>query len=239
MELIPAIDILDGNVVRLSQGDYDQVTVYDHDPGRVATEFEQAGARRVHVVDLDGARDGEPRNTAAIERILSCTELSIQIGGGIRNADIAKRWYDAGAARVVMGTAAVRMPEAVQQLCEANPDGVVVAIDARQGDVAVEGWLKSSGRSVEEFAIEVDSWNPAAILYTNIERDGTREGPDVQGTQTLQERLRATVIASGGIGSLAHLKALARANVRATVCGRALYSGAFSLPDAFAAAEGS
>lgn len=233
MDLIPAIDILEGKVVRLQQGDYGRVTVYDDDPAAAAERFADAGATRLHVVDLDGARDGRPGNVTAIERILDRTPLAVQVGGGVRDGEAARRWMDAGASRVVLGTAAIKDPGFVEGLCRAHPDGVVVAIDARGGEVAVEGWLEGSGRRAEDLAGEVDGWGAAALLYTNIDRDGMRTGPDVDGTAALQRRLRATVIASGGIGSLDDLRSLARAGVRAAVCGRALYSGAFGLEEAF------
>ena len=239
MELIPAIDLLDGQVVRLTQGRYDDVTVYSDAPAEMAKAFEDAGAARLHVVDLDGARDGRPGNVPAIEAILGATSLRVQVGGGVRDEAAARRWYDAGAERVVMGTAAVKDPGLVRRLCDARPGGVVVAIDARGGEVAVEGWLEGSGVRAEALAADVSGWGGGAILYTNIDRDGTREGPDVEGTAALQRQVEVTVIASGGIGSLAHLVALREAGVRATVCGRALYSGAFTLDEAFRAAEGS
>lgn len=238
MELIPAIDILEGKVVRLHQGRYDRVTTYADDPAEPARRFQDAGAKRLHVVDLDGARDGEPGNVAAIERILAATSLAVQVGGGVRDRAAADRWLDAGAARVVFGTAAVKSPKTVRALSREREGSVVVAIDARDGEVAVEGWLEGSGRQAPELAVEVDSWGVAAMLYTNIARDGTREGPDVEGTAALQERVRATVIASGGIGTLDHLRALVDAGVRATVVGRALYSGAFTIEEAFRVAGG-
>jgi len=235
MELIPAIDLLGGQVVRLHQGNYAAATVYGDDPSVWAKRFHQAGATRLHVVDLDGARDGVPGNVAAIERILAAAPLRVQIGGGVRTRESAERWLGVGAERVVLGTAAVRDPALVRELCAAHPGAVVVAIDAHGGEVKVEGWLEGTGLRAAELAREVDGWGVAAVLFTAIERDGTSEGPDVGTTATLQRSLRATVIASGGIGALAHLTALREAGVRATVCGRALYSGAFTLAEAFAA----
>lgn len=234
MELIPAIDLLDGKVVRLTQGRYDQVTVYSDDPVAIARGFEASGATRLHVVDLDGARDGKPGNLATIEAILAATKkLRVQVGGGVRDASIAARWRAAGAQRIVLGTAAIKDPALVKQL--AAEGEVVVAIDARGGEVAVEGWLEGSGVRASELAREVDAWGVAAILYTNIERDGTRHGPDVEGTAAMQRDVRCTVIASGGIGAIEHLTALAAAGVRSSVCGRALYGGAFTLEEAFSA----
>lgn len=238
MELIPAIDVLEGKVVRLHKGDYAQVTVYADDPVAQALAFHGAGARRLHVVDLGGARAGRPMNLEVIRGILDAVPMAVQVGGGIRDARAAEQWFDAGAQRVVFGTAAVKQPEMVRGVCSEHPGGVIVAVDARAGEVAVEGWLQGSGRTVEDFAREVDGWGAAALLYTVIERDGTHEGPDVGATAALQQKVAATVIASGGIGSLGHIRALRVAGVRAAVCGRALYSGAFSLAEAFEAAAG-
>lgn len=237
MELIPAIDLLEGKVVRLHQGRYDEVTVYDDDPIAAAKRFEQQGAKRLHVVDLEGARSGKPVHVPFIRGILQETDLQVQIGGGVRNTDIASQWFDAGAARVVLGTIVVKAPEEAQVICARYPDAVIVALDARDGKVAVEGWQEQSTQGIVELATEVDGWSIAGILYTNIQKDGTREGPDVDGTAELQRQVDATVIASGGIGALEHLHALAEAGVRAAVCGRALYSGAFTLSEAFAALE--
>jgi len=220
MELIPAIDLLGGKVVRLTRG-------------RV---FHDAGAQRLHVVDLDGARDGEAKNMAVIEAILKAVPVSIQVGGGIRDRATAERWFSAGAQRVVLGTAAVKQPEFVRELCAAHSGGVVVAVDERDGVVAVEGWIEKSHVTAKELARQVDAWGVAALLHTVISRDGTREGPDIDATLALQAEVEATVIASGGIGELAHIEALHARGVRAAVCGRALLSGAFSVQAAFAAA---
>ena len=237
MELIPAIDLLDGKVVRLHQGKYDEVTVYDDDPVAMAKRFEDQGAVRLHVVDLEGARSGAPAHVAIIQGILRETSLQVQIGGGVRNETVAAQWMEAGAARVVLGTVVVKEPEVARAICQRYPEGVVMALDARDGKIAVEGWQEQSSQDVAELAKEVDDWNIGAILFTNIHKDGTREGPDVEGTADLQSQVATTVIASGGIGALDDLRALSAAGVRAAVCGRALYSGAFTLSEAFAALE--
>ena len=237
LELIPAIDVLGGNVVRLHRGDYDSVTVYGADPAAMAAELEAQGASRLHVVDLDGAREGRAVNTEVIAAILARTQLRVQVGGGVRDRAAAEGWWAAGAERVVFGTAAIKDPELVASLCAEHPEGVVVAIDARGGRVAVEGWLEDSGRRATELAAEVDGWGAAAILYTDIERDGTRIGPATEATAALQRTVKATVIASGGIGELVHLRALRDQGVRAAVFGRALYSGAFTLAQAREALE--
>ncbi|MCA9583401.1 MAG: 1-(5-phosphoribosyl)-5-[(5-phosphoribosylamino)methylideneamino]imidazole-4-carboxamide isomerase [Myxococcales bacterium] len=235
MELIPSIDLLDGKVVRLAQGDYDRVTVYSDDPVSFVKRFHEAGVKRLHVVDLEGARSGAPAHAALIESIIAAAPLVVQVGGGIRTRATADAWFSAGAARVVVGTAAIRSPDWVRALATERPEGVVIATDARDGEVAVEGWLEGSGRRVEDLAREVDGWGVAALLYTNISRDGTREGPDLEGTVALQRVVDATVIASGGVGELDHLRGLAKAGVRASVCGRALYSGAFTIDEALEA----
>ena len=231
MELIPSIDLLDGAVVRLHQGRYDRVTTFFADPLEPAARFVAEGATRLHVVDLDGARDGRPGNTAAIARLVAQLPLAVQVGGGVRSLETARAWLDAGAARVVMGTAAIREPAIVEAICRHRPAAVVVAVDARDGLVAVDGWQVATDSRVEDVARRFDQLGVGAFLYTNIARDGTADGPDVEGTLALQATVEATVIASGGIGTLAHIGALARAGARAAVCGRALYTGVFSYAD--------
>jgi phosphoribosylformimino-5-aminoimidazole carboxamide ribotide isomerase len=237
MELIPAIDILNGQVVRLKQGQYDQVTVYADDPVEQAKRFYQEGAVRLHVVDLDGARGGRPVNIATIKGILAATPLRIELGGGIRDRETAERWYETGVERVVIGTAAIKNPEMVERLCKEHPAGVVVAVDSRGGEVAVEGWQQGSGRLEFDIACQVDAWGAAAILYTVIERDGMSVGPDVDATLALQQKVKATVIASGGIATLEDIARLAAGGIRAAVCGRALYREAFTLSQALQAAR--
>ncbi len=232
MELIPAIDLLGGRVVRLHKGEYGAATAYSDDPVSVALGFAEAGAARLHVVDLDGARGAASEHPAIIGRIVERAPLAVQVGGGVRDRASAERWLEAGAARVVLGTLAVRDPDAAAALCAAHPGRVVVAIDARGDEVAIDGWRERAATGVWALAERADAWGAAAILYTDIERDGTGDGPAVERTAELQRDLRATVIASGGIGALADLVALRDAGVRAAVCGRALYAGAFSLADA-------
>jgi phosphoribosylformimino-5-aminoimidazole carboxamide ribotide isomerase len=235
MELIPSIDVLDGKVVRLHRGDYAQVTVFADDPAAQAEKLQGLGARRLHVVDLDGARAGKPGNHAVLEAIVRrAPRLKVQVAGGIRTREAAEQWFERGAARVVLGTVAIKQPALAEALCKAHPSGVVIALDAKDGVIAVEGWLESSGEPLEAYARKVDAWGAAAILFTDINRDGTREGPAVETTALLQRQARATVIASGGVGTLEHLRALREAGVRAAVIGRALYSGAFDLAEAFA-----
>jgi phosphoribosylformimino-5-aminoimidazole carboxamide ribotide isomerase len=234
MDVFPAIDVLSGKAVRLHKGSYEHVTVYADDPALPAKAFHREGATTIHVVDLDGAREGRPVNVDVVRRILDAVPVAVEVGGGIRDEETATRWLEAGASRVVLGTAAIKSPEWVRALAARAPEAVVVALDARGGEIAVEGWLEGTGRTAGEVAREVAAWTPApwGILYTNIDRDGTREGPDVEGTAALQRAVSCTVIASGGIGSIADLVALERAGVRAAVVGRALYSSAFTLREA-------
>jgi phosphoribosylformimino-5-aminoimidazole carboxamide ribotide isomerase len=238
LELVPAIDLLEGRVVRLHQGDYAKVTVYAEDALVEARRFRDAGATRLHVVDLEGARtsasatEGSGAQHALVERIVRETALAVQVGGGIRSRARAERWLEAGAARVVVGTAVVKEPGWVRALAVERGAAVVAALDARDGEVRIAGWLEASGQRVEDVARGCDAWGVGAILFTDIGRDGTGVGPAVQATAALQALVRATVIASGGIGTLAHLEELARAGVREAVCGRALYEGAFDYASA-------
>nr|WP_217910054.1 HisA/HisF-related TIM barrel protein [Pseudenhygromyxa sp. WMMC2535] len=256
--MIPAIDLLGGKAVRLAEGDRERVTVYADEPWKLAGEFVAAGARRLHLVDLDGAF-GETRQLDLLRRILTTArwaeiearapdqtgrELVIDVGGGIRDVDAAEALFELGVDQVVVGTLAVREPEAVAELCQRHPGGVVVAIDARDGVVAVDGWRELSTRSAAELAGEAAEWGAAALLYTDVHRDGLQVGPNVEITAQLQQVVdrrcdhrgipRAEVIASGGVGSLADFDALREAGVRAVIVGRALYEHSFTLKEALA-----
>lgn len=240
MLVIPAIDLLDGRAVRLAEGDRSRATVYSDEPWSLAESFAKAGARRIHVVDLDGAFVGEPRQVPLIERLLTSAraagEVELEVGGGIRDAAAVEQLIAAGVDKVVVGTLAVREPELVAGLCRRFPTAIVVAIDARDGMVAVAGWTETSTISAVELGCRAAEWGAAALLYTDVSRDGLQVGPAVEATAALQaeiDRVRAIdVIASGGVGSLEHLDALARAGVRAVICGRALYERSFTLEEA-------
>lgn len=240
MLVIPAIDLLDGRAVRLAKGDRSQATIYSDEPWSLAESFVKAGARRIHVVDLDGAFAGAPRQVPLIRRLLDAAreagEVELEVGGGIRDAAAVEQLIDAGVDKVVVGTLAVREPELVAELCQRFPDAIVVAIDARDGQVAVEGWTETSTLSASELGCRAAAWGAGALLYTDVSRDGLQVGAAVEATAALQaevDRVRAIdVIASGGVGSLEHLDALARAGVRAVICGRALYEHSFTLEEA-------
>lgn len=237
MKVIPAMDLLGGRVVRLHRGDYDKSTVYHHDPASVVASFVDAGATWAHVVDLDGARDGAATQRDLVAKILSVhgRSLRVQIGGGIRTIEQVRAYVEAGAARVVIGTRAVEDPafvESAARLCD-----VVVAVDARDGMVATHGWKVTTALRATELAKTLADRGAKAVLYTDIARDGTGEGPNVEATAALAREVPGVeVIASGGIGSLAHIVALAsRPEIGACVVGRALYEGAFTAREAIAA----
>lgn len=240
MLVIPAIDLLDGRAVRLAEGDRSRATIYSEEPWSLAESFVKAGARRLHVVDLDGAFAGTPRQVPLIRRLLDAAreagEVELEVGGGIRDAAAVEQLIEAGVDKVVVGTLAVREPELVAELCRRFPDAIVVAIDARDGMVAVDGWTATSTITAAELGCRAAAWGAGALLYTDVSRDGLQVGAAVEATAALQaevDRVRAIdVIASGGVGSLEHLDALARAGVRAVICGRALYEHSFTLEEA-------
>ncbi|MEK6609081.1 MAG: 1-(5-phosphoribosyl)-5-[(5-phosphoribosylamino)methylideneamino]imidazole-4-carboxamide isomerase [Myxococcota bacterium] len=236
MLVIPAIDLLGGKVVRLHKGRRDESTVYHDRPDAVARRFQRQGATRLHVVDLDGAFSGQSENREAIARILGGVDVPVAVGGGVRAIEIVDELVALGARFVVLGTAAVRDPELVRLAAARHPGKVICAVDALDGRVRVAGWAEDSGESAEEVAVRAVRLGAAEILFTDIDRDGTRVGPNVASTAALQARLAAPVIASGGIGALDDLRALAAAGVKACVVGRAIYEGAFTLEAAIDAA---
>jgi phosphoribosylformimino-5-aminoimidazole carboxamide ribotide isomerase len=239
-QVIPAMDLLGGRVVRLHRGDYDQATVYPDDPLETLGSFVAAGATRAHVVDLDGARDGVAAQHGLIARALARfgSALKVQVGGGVRTLDQVRAYRDAGADRVVVGTRAVESPAFITEA--AAVCGVVVALDARDGKVATKGWTHTTTHAVLDLAAVCVAAGATAILYTDIARDGTGEGPNLDATERLARSVPGVeVIASGGIGELSHLRALAaRPVIASVVVGRALYERRFSVAEALAAGRG-
>ena len=235
MTILPAIDLLDGKVVRLVEGDRARATVYSDDPGAIARSFAEEGARRIHVVDLDGAFAGRRVNEPAVKAILGAG-AKVQVGGGVRDLATVEQLLAAGADRVVLGTAMVKSRAEVAAACARFPGRIVVAVDARGGAVAVEGWAEATALDPFDLAAEAAELGAAAILFTAIARDGKGEGPDVEATARLARTLHPVeVIASGGVGALADLRALALAGVPAAVVGRALYDRRFTVAEAIAA----
>ena len=235
MELYPAIDLLDGRAVRLYQGDYARETVYNSDPVAQATAFAEAGAKWIHVVDLDAARTGAPRNREVIAAICEAVDVPIQTGGGVRSDAAADALFELGVARVVLGTAALEDPDLVRRL--ASRHAVAVGLDARGREVAVRGWEEGSGRDLLDVARGFADAGVEALIVTEIGRDGTLEGPDLDGLGEVLDATELPVIASGGVGSLDDVGALdslrsAGRRLSGAIIGRALYEGAFTLSEA-------
>ncbi len=237
MIVYPAIDLRGGRCVRLTQGDFARETVYGDDPVTVARRWEALGARWLHVVDLDGARAGQPVQASLVAAICAAVRLPVQVGGGLRSATAVERVLEAGAARAVVGTVAVRDPALCAQLCRTFPGRIAVGIDARDGRVRVAGWLEGEAVEAATLARTAAAAGAACVVYTDIGRDGTEEGPDLEGTRAVARAAGVPVIASGGVGALEHLRAvaaLAPEGVAGVIVGRALYSGAVALGDALA-----
>jgi len=237
VKLFPAIDLLGGRAVRLEAGERASATVFHDRPIELVAELARAGADRLHVVDLDGAF-GEPRQLGQIAQIVAASPIPVEVGGGIRDRAAIDSLLALGAAFVVLGTAAVRAPALVEAACRAHPQRIIIAVDARDGVVAVEGWTTSGGITATELGARAAGWGAAALLYTDVARDGLGGGPNVAATAALARSAGIEVIASGGVGSLDDLAALRRAGIPAVVVGRALYDGRFSLADAVRTAHG-
>ena len=238
MEIIPSIDLKAGRCVRLYQGDFQQETVYSDEPLAVAVAWEEQGAPRLHLVDLDGAADGSPANLDLICAIASQLTIPVQVGGGIRAFSTAETLLSAGVDRVVIGTAAVEQPALVQELCERyDHQRVVVALDARNGQIAIKGWTKNTSVSALHLAKDMAAIGVVRLLYTDISRDGTLAGPDFSGNAILVQNTGMKVQASGGIASLKHIERLTGIGVEAAILGRALYTGDLKLAEAIASAS--
>ncbi|SIT81662.1 1-(5-phosphoribosyl)-5-[(5-phosphoribosylamino)methylideneamino] imidazole-4-carboxamide isomerase [Yoonia rosea] len=236
MILYPAIDLKDGNAVRLVHGDMDQTTVFNEDPAAQAKAFVAAGCAWLHLVDLNGAFAGEPVNAAPVEAILKACPVPAQLGGGIRDMATIERWLDKGLARVILGTVAVENPELVREAARAFPGQVAVGLDARNGRVATRGWAEETDVMVTDLAKSFEDAGIAAIIYTDILRDGAMKGPNITATADLARAVNIPVIASGGVSSMDDLTALkATGVISGAISGRALYDGAIDLKSALAA----
>ena len=240
MHLFPAIDLRGGKVVRLLRGDYDQQTTYGDDPLAQARIFADAGATWLHVVDLDGAREGRVRHLEAIEAICRGTSLKVEVGGGVRDEGTIDRLLKAGVNRVILGTAALERWSWFEGLM-GNPTyrgRLVLGLDAKQDRLAVSGWEKTTAATPMDIARKVTHWPLAAIVYTDIATDGTLAGPNLASTRRLAEATHVPVVASGGVGTLDHLHELRKLPIQGAIVGRALYDGAFTITQALAALEG-
>jgi phosphoribosylformimino-5-aminoimidazole carboxamide ribotide isomerase len=228
---------LGGRAVRLRRGDRNDVTVFSERPWELVAAFVRDGAERIHVVDLDGAFDGAPEHGDAIARILAEATVPVQVGGGLRTRDAVEAVLAAGAGFAVLGTAAVKDPAFVQAVCAAHPGRIIVAVDAKDGMVAVEGWVETASISATELGTRAASWGAGALLYTDVARDGINAGPNLAATAALQRAVGTAtpVIASGGVSSLDDVRALAAAGIEYAIVGRALYDQRFTLREAIAA----
>jgi phosphoribosylformimino-5-aminoimidazole carboxamide ribotide isomerase len=235
--LYPAIDLKGGQCVRLLRGDMEHATVFNGDPVAQAREFVEAGAKWLHVVDLDGAVAGKSVNEVAVRAILGAVPVPVQLGGGIRDRQAIARWLDAGVARVILGTVALRDPALVMAACREFPGRIAVGIDARGGKVAVEGWVETSDITAHDLARRFKDAGVAAIIYTDIDRDGAMQGVNVEATAKLAAQIKIPVIASGGVSSLDDIRALKARGLPGAIVGRALYERKFTLADAVAIAN--
>jgi phosphoribosylformimino-5-aminoimidazole carboxamide ribotide isomerase len=245
MLLIPAIDLKDGHCVRLKQGDMEQVTVFSEDPGQMARHWLLQGARRLHLVDLNGAFAGKPKNGAAVKSIIAAVrefaleynvdEIPIQLGGGIRDLDTIERYLDGGLSYIIIGTAAVKSPGFLHDACSAFPGQIIVGLDAKDGKVATDGWSKLSGHEVIDLAKKFEDYGCEAIVYTDIGRDGMMKGVNIEATVKLAQSMTIPVIASGGVHTITDVEALCAVQdegVQGVICGRSIYEGTLDLRSA-------
>ncbi|MDR0446562.1 MAG: 1-(5-phosphoribosyl)-5-[(5-phosphoribosylamino)methylideneamino]imidazole-4-carboxamide isomerase [Oscillospiraceae bacterium] len=237
MLLLPAIDLYDGRAVRLTRGDYAQMTVYDDDPTARARVFSASGAHWLHVVDLEGARDGTTPNFDCIARLIATSGMSVEIGGGIRDADTARRYIDAGAARVILGTAAVASPELVARLTAELGEKIAVGVDLRDGRVAVKGWTETTDLAALDFCLELEALGVKTVICTDISKDGLLSGANIKLYGSLSQRLTLSLIASGGVSSLADIAALRDIGLYGAILGKALYEGRIDLAEALKTAR--
>jgi len=237
MILFPAIDLKDGHCVRLLKGDMNAATTFNDNPVDQAQQFEKAGCQWIHIVDLNGAIEGRPVNAKAVENIIGALNVPIQLGGGIREMATIEHWLSLGVRRVILGTIALRNPDLVKDACQRFPGQIAVGIDARDGMVAVEGWVETSNISALDLARSFEDAGVAAIIFTDIDRDGALQGVNLASTVALAGAISTPVIASGGVSSLDDLKALKRsedAGLEGVISGRALYDGRLNLEEAIA-----
>ena len=235
MEIIPAIDLRNGKCVRLYQGDYGQETIFSDDPVSVALRWQSEGARRLHIVDLDGAAKGEPANLETIEDIMAAIDIPVQVGGGIRSIETIEQLFATGVERAIMGTVAVEKPDLVKEACQSFSDRIIISIDARDRWVATRGWLQKSTVTASELASKMIELGVMRFIYTDISRDGTLTSPNFEAIAELLSQVNVPVIAAGGISSVYHLTKLAELGVEGAIVGKAIYTGDVKLAEAFKA----
>ena len=236
MLIFPAIDLRDGQVVRLVEGDYDRMTVYGSDPLAVAKAYRAAGAEYLHVVDLDAAKDGEQKNLTVIQKLAAESGLRLEVGGGVRDEESAKRYLDAGVSRVILGSAAIENPQLMESLAKQYPGKVAAGVDARNGFVAIHGWKTVTDIVAYDFVESLPGRGIGTVIYTDISRDGKLQGPNIEAYQRLSQIKSLDIVASGGVSSAADISTLAKLNLYAAIIGKALYDGRITLTQALEAA---
>ncbi len=237
MIIIPAIDLRDGKCVRLAQGDFNRMTVYSDDPVEIALRWQAKGASRLHVVDLDGSRSGAPQNMTVVKDIIAAVDMSVEIGGGIRDLATLERYLSLGAGWVILGTAALRDEMFVREACRLHGRQVILGIDATDGMVAVQGWTEKTTVSAHELAAQYEDYGLAAIVYTDIKRDGMEKGVNIEATEAFARRIKTPVIASGGVSDIHDIEkvlSIEKFGVMGVIVGKSLYTGAVSLEEAVA-----
>jgi phosphoribosylformimino-5-aminoimidazole carboxamide ribotide isomerase len=240
--VIPAIDLKDGKCVRLLQGDFSRTTVYSDHPAEMARSWQERGAKRIHVVDLDGSREGSPRNRTVIKDIVRAIDIPVQLGGGIRNMKIIDTYLQLGISWVILGTVALKDREFVMEACTSHKGSIILGIDARDGEIMVEGWTEGTGQSAVEIAQSYEGLGVNAIVYTDINRDGMEVGVNIEATKNMAEAVDIPVIASGGVSGLRDIEELLKirdAGIMGVIAGKALYTGALRLEDALTLVSGS
>ncbi|MBW1897114.1 MAG: 1-(5-phosphoribosyl)-5-[(5-phosphoribosylamino)methylideneamino]imidazole-4-carboxamide isomerase [Deltaproteobacteria bacterium] len=241
MIIIPAVDIKAGRCVRLLQGREDSETVFSDDPSAMALRWEEEGAERLHVIDLDGAFRKSPQNMGAIQQIIEKVQVPVQLGGGIRNMETISRYLDLGISRVIIGTEAIKNPQLVEEACQAFPARIMVGIDARNGMVAIEGWTQTTEKQAIEVAKQLEGYGVAGIVFTDIHKDGMQMGPNIEETKRLAESVSVPVIASGGVSNVRDIEALAKlepVGVEGVITGRALYENTLTMAEALSVSRG-
>jgi len=232
LEIIPAIDLRNGKCVRLYQGDYDRETVYSEDPVAMAKHWESMGATRLHVVDLDGAKAGQPVNTIVIKDIVQALNITVELGGGIRDLETVEQMLNLGLQHVILGTVAVENPNLVRDACAKYGKGIIVGIDVQEGYVKTRGWKEKSSITAIDLAKQMEALGVGRFIYTDISRDGTLSEPNFGSTAELQASINSPVIASGGVASIEHLEKLSQLGIEGAITGQALYTGRLDLKDA-------
>ena len=238
MLIFPAIDLRDGQVVRLVEGDYDRMTVYGDDPLSTAKAYKMAGAEYLHVVDLDAAKDGKQKNLAVIQKLASESGLKLEVGGGVRDEDSAKRYLDAGVTRVILGSAAIENPQFMESLAKQYPGKVAAGVDAKNGFVAIHGWKTITDIVAYDFVESLPQRGIDTVIYTDISRDGKLQGPNIGAYERLSQIKDLQIVASGGVSSPEDIAALAKLNLYAAIIGKALYDGRITLEQALETAKG-